>query len=444
MDKFETELMEHIKSIVDDLQQCFIEDDDYCYTPSASEWRHARRNVHKLALSCHELFGYVRAKRSVETAYIKDNLVMLVNEKEKSDVGTSEAKQRFVEFTEQEIKQMSKQLQRIILINKKRCRIRIHKSGKNSTDYEIRFRSEGYNVSASGKTKEIAKARMLEKLKKAKPQSKTREIPTTFTAFTNFYFETYRKEQVVPATLKIDMHRIKRYLEPFFKEKQLRLITPYECKKLLDPLEQAEKFKTREELHSLLNGIFNCAIRHDIIKKNPLDTILKVSYEKVSSVALTKDEEKTLLQGICNEPEFAIALALALYTGLRPCEIQTAKIDGAFIVAKNAKGKRKKKSKLREEKTKKIYICDKLRPYLADGLPALPSPQLLRRRVSAILPNHMLKDLRKTFNSRCKELGVSEHARKAFMGHALDAVDNTYTSLSDEYLLSEGKKLNLW
>ena len=181
-----------------------------------------------------------------------------------------------------------------------------------------------------------------------------------------------------------------------------------------------------------------------MIRKNPLDTILKVSYEKVSSLALTKDEEKTLLREIQHEPVFAIALALALYTGLRPCEIQTATIDGDFIIAKNAKGKRKKKSKLREEKTKRIYICDKLRPYLADGLPPLPPPSLLRRRVSAILPNHMLKDLRKTFNSRCKELGVSDHARKAFMGHALDPVDNTYTSLSDEYLLLEGKKLNLW
>jgi len=364
--------------------------------------------------------------------------------KEKPDVGTSGAEQDFVEFTEQEIKQMPKQLQRIILINKKRCRIRIHESGKNSTTYEIRFRSEGYNVSASGKTKEIAKARMLEKLKKAKPQTESFELPTTLTAFARFYFETYRKEQVVPETFKKDINRFEKHLRPHFQERELKSILPLDCKTVLDSLEKEEKFKTCEELHSLLNGIFNCAIRHDIIKKNPLDTILKVSYEKVSSVALTKDEEKTLLNGSSAEPVFAIALALALYTGLRPCEIQTAKIDGAFIVAKNAKGKRKKKSKLREEKTKRIYICDKLRPYLVDGLPPLPTPQLLRRRVSAILPNHMLKDLRKTFNSRCKELGVSEHARKAFMGHALDAVDSTYTSLSDEYLLSEGKKLNLW
>ena len=153
---------------------------------------------------------------------------------------------------------------------------------------------------------------------------------------------------------------------------------------------------------------------------------------------------KELLEKSQGEPLFELAFALALYTGLRPNELKTARIDGEFIVAENSKRKRKGKTTARTVEYKRIYICDRLRAYLVDGLPKLPTPQLLRRRMKKALPNHILKDLRKTFNSRCKELGVSDHARKHFMGHSLGKIDGTYTEFSTEYLLLEGKKLNNW
>ena len=78
------------------------------------------------------------------------------------------------------------------------------------------------------------------------------------------------------------------------------------------------------------------------------------------------------------EPEFQIATAIALYTGLRPNELSSAKIDGDFIIALNSKRKNGK------VEYKRIPIINALRPYIANGIPALPTPQLIRRRISAV------------------------------------------------------------
>lgn len=365
--------------------------------------------------------------------------------KENADAKTSEESQSFVEFTDKEIKQMPKHIQQLIIVNRKRCRIRKHKSGKDTFTYEISFRRDGYCIYACGVTKELAKANMLEKLRAVQPKKAEQdEVPKTFHSFATFYFENYRKERVAEKTLKNDLNRYNLYLKPYFEEKPLAKILPSDCKNLLDAVEKDEKYKTSEELHSILTCIFNCAIAHNLLAHNPMATVLRVTYDRTSSTALTKNEETTLLSEMRSEPLFELALALALYTGLRPNELATAQIEGDFIHAVNSKRKRKKNSKRRNVEYKRIYICDRLRPYLANGLPTLPTPQLLRRRIKNVLPNHMLKDLRKTFNSRCKELGVAPPAREHFMGHATSLLDATYTQLSVEYLLEEGKKLNKW
>lgn len=389
----------------------------------------------------HRIVGYIDAKADLKPAlHFVDGPTILTFPTKKSDVGTSEeVEQGFVEFTEKELKQMPKKIQRLIIINKKRCRLETRKSGKNTTTYQIRFRSDGYNVSACGKTIELAKANFIEKLKTAKPKETTLEniIPKTFSAFTVYYFEKFRKPRLTERTYKNDSHRYKKWLQPHFGEKPLDKITPYDCKRLLDEIQADGKSKTADEIYSLMSVIFKGAIAHGIIQLNPLNVVLHIKHETKSGHALTKEEETVLLESL-TEWDFKVAVAIALYTGLRPNELETAVIDGPFIKAVNSK------RKTRKVEYKKIPIIDKLKPYIEQGIPTLPSPQLIRRRINAIFPHHKLYDLRTTFYTRCKELNVSEHALKEFAGHSLGALGNAYTDLSDEYLLSEGKKLNEW
>ncbi len=443
MDKFEMEQFTQIRDVVADLQLCFVDGDAFSRVPSAQEWRQATRLAHRLTLLCFELHGYATATRQYNVVSIRERLHFVPPQQTTTpDVGTpGEEESGFVEFTQKEIQQMPQRLRGIIKAGRDYARWRKRKRGsKGGGSYEIRFRKRGYNITASGPTLEIARANFLYKLKYSEPTESAAEsftIPTTFHSFATYYFENVRKRKVTAETFENDLKRYEKHIEPHFKEKPLKKITLTDCQALIDKLTAEKKFKTANEIFSLLNGIFGYAVDNHIIDRKPCDAVILENYESESGVALTMEEEVLLFERT-KEPVFAVALALALYCGLRPNELSTATVEGPFIKAINSKRKGK------AVEYKKIPICDRLKPYLKNGIPLLPSPQLLRRRVKAALPNHHLYDLRTTFYTRCKELNVAEAARHEFVGHSLGPLGNAYTDLSDRYLLQEGKKLNLW
>ena len=96
------------------------------------------------------------------------------------------------------------------------------------------------------------------------------------------------------------MHRYKKYIQPAFGEKQFNDITPEHCQTLIDSILAEGKGKTAEEIHSLLSIIFKGAIAHGIVNKNPLAIVVRMKHEGKHGTALTKDEEKLLLQAYPN------------------------------------------------------------------------------------------------------------------------------------------------
>lgn len=444
MDKFEMEQLHVLGDYIDELQNCFIDGDAYARVPSLSKWRTATRTVHGLKLAFCELKGYASAIRQCNVVSIRERLTALSEEggeislKEKPDVGTSDSENGFVEFTEKEMKQMPKKLKSLIIVNKKRCRLRVRASGANTTTYQIRFRRDGYDITACGKTIQLAKENFIEKAKRAIPKNgSSPQIPTTFHSFAIYYFENFRKEKVAPLTFKHDMERYRAHLQKPLNEKPLSKITPFDCKLIIDTAKNQGKTKTASELYGLLSVIFKAAIAHGIIDKSPLVLFSAPIHEHTHGVALSKDEELTLFRET-TEPDVRIAFALALYCGLRPNELCTATVHGEFIVAVN--------SKRHNHKTeyKRIPIINRLRPFLENGIIPFPTPQILRRRIKDVLPNHKLYDLRTTFYTRCQEYGVSDRARNEYVGHSAGKLERAYTDLSDEYLLKEAKKLNEW
>lgn len=262
----------------------------------------------------------------------------------------------------------------------------------------------------------------------------TSSVPTKFCDFSNYYFENFHKRKVIASTYRIALSQFKNHLSPHFGNIELKRIMPRQCQTLLDNLSEAGKGKTADDIHSLLNTIFKAAVKHSIIPNNPIDMVFHKKHEKEHGTALTKAEEKLLLDTYAGSP-LQTMFAIALYTGMRPNEYETAKLDGKFIVAKNSK---RKNGKI---EYKKIPITPMLKPFMKDVTEiSFSSLRIIRDRFNKLFPNHKLYDLRTTFYTRCRECGVADAARDEFVGHSSGVLADTYTDLSDEYLLKEGQK----
>ena len=249
-------------------------------------------------------------------------------------------------------------------------------------------------------------------------------VPTAFDEFANYYFENFYKRKVVASTYRIGLNQYKNHINPHFGNVMLKKITPKKCQELIDRLDEEGKGKTADDVHSLLNMIFKAAVKHNVLPNNPMDMVFHKQHEREHGTALTKDEERLLLEAMSGTPQ-QLMFAVGLYTGMRPNEYETARLEGDFIVAVNSKRKNGK------VEYKKIPVTPMLRPYL-DGVDKLQfsSSRIMRDRFNKLFPNHKLYDLRTTFYTRCHECGIAPVARDEFVGHSHGALGNAYTDVS--------------
>ena len=383
--------------------------------------------------------------KAAADSFSKDNLLALTSDKEtvgKEETHTtdieSKGKSDCLFFSEQEIKKMPKTFRKEFRVQGCTAHVLKRKSGKSSWNYVVRYRRNGYNVVASSNNLEEAKQKFINRLNEIEKYGNNahNSVPTTFDGFANYYFENFYKRKVAAETYRIALSQFKNHLAPYFGSDQLKKITPKKCQELLDGLEEKGKGKTGDDLHCLLNMIFKAALKHGVMTNNPIDMVFHTKHERTHGKALSKDEEKLLLDKMSGTP-FELLFAVALYTGMRPNEYYTAQITEDFIVANNSKRKNG------AVELKKIPISPMLQPYIS-GVRELkfPSLDVMRDRFNKVLPKHKLYDLRTTFYTRCQECGVAPVARDKFVGHSLGELGNTYTDLSDEFLKREGEKLN--
>lgn len=381
-----------------------------------------------------------------------DKLSSLVKSDEKEADKTNEVE--IFKFTKQEILKMPKQFRKEFRMAGCTTHVLKRRSGKNNWNYMIRYRRNGYNIVASSNNLEEAKRKFIEKLLiadkfqkqvtlenivvHAQPKQPTvvNGIPATLDGFANYYFETFYRRKVCNESYRIAQSNYRNHVLPHFGNVPLSSITANKCQELIDRLVDEDKARTSENIATLLNMLFTAAVKHTVLQHNPMDMVFHTKHQREHGKALSKDEEIKLMEETAGTP-YQLMFAVGLYTGMRPNEYKTAKIEGEFIVANNSKRKNGK------VELKRIPINPMLKPYL-ENVTDLSFVRLeaMRMKLKEILPNHKLYDLRTTFYTRCTECGVAEVAIKKFVGHTLGGLADTYTDLSDAFLLKESAKLN--
>lgn len=365
-------------------------------------------------------------------------LTATVGNKEQTKTKESMNYSEILIFAEKEILKMPRKFRKNFRCQGITAHVHRRRSGKNNWNYEIRCQINKLKVNVSSNNLEEAKQKFIKRLYEVEIYGDTKapSIPSAFDGFAEYYFENFYKRKVKAETLRVGLNQFKNHIKPHFGSIQLKRITPAICQILLDRLDGQGKGKTADDVHSLLNMIFKAAVKHNIIHSNPLDMVFHTKHEHKHGSALTKDEEKQLLLTTAGTPQ-QLMFAIALYTGMRPNEYETARLEGGFIKAINSK---RKNGKI---EYKKIPVTPMLKPYV-DGVDEIKfsSLRIMRDRFNKIFPTHKLYDLRTTFYTRCQECGVADVARDEFVGHSLGALGNAYTDLSDEFLIREANKLN--
>ncbi len=355
----------------------------------------------------------------------------------------------FLKFTEEEISKMPKQFRKIFRAEGHSVHYRKRTNGRYTCSYEIRYAKKPYNnppITASGTTLDEAKARFLAKLHDYVPQDETAPtVPRDFDGFASFWFENFHKRKVSELVYKQGLARYNTYVKPRFGKRQIKDVISTEIQKLLDEL--ADRHRLEEDVYSMLNQIFTCAVKHGLVKLNPLGMCFHQNGERESGVAISIADERRLLSAYEGKVEQTV-LAIMLYTGLRPCEYPTAVIEGDFIKAMNKKRKGKK------VEYKRIPITPMLRPYIV-GITQIPPMNMktLDKRIKAILPQHKPYDMRTTFETRCDQCKIDDRVIGLFMGNSIgkgkkegnSKLKKAYTDTDDadylKYLYEEGQKL---
>ena len=379
------------------------------------------------------------AADSITLAKIKELTDVKAEAESNEAIRESDGGSEMLVFSRKEIDSMPRTFRKQFRCKGITAHVHKRRSGKHNWNYEIRCQVNHQKINVSSNNLEEAKQKFIRRLQEVESgvaSPKTNGIPSTFDKFSNYFFEKFYKRKVCDETYRVTLSNYRNHVLPHFGDMPLASITADKCQELLDKLIAEDKVRTEENVFSMLNMLFKAAVKHTVMKHNPMDMVFHTKHEREHGKALTKDEERELLEQTAGTP-YQQMFAIGLYTGLRPNEYKTAYIENGFIVANNSKRKNGK------VELKKIPITPMLAPYVKEG-DSLSFYRLeqIRHKFNGILPNHKLYDLRTTFYTRCVECGVAEAAIKKYVGHTLGGLADTYADLGDDFLRREGQKLS--
>lgn len=307
---------------------------------------------------------------------------------------------------------------------------------KNSLIFEIRYRRNGYYIHVSGATLEKAKENFIRETLPENIEKHKRKKQSA--SFNSFLFVTqewlnFRKGDLNPVTHKNYESYCNRFLFPVLGNLPIVSIKTIDLSNIMATVHG----RVYEDLRVVLNSVFKYALANSFIINNPMLLIPFKKAERINRRALTNEELKKLFECL-NLPEFKEyrqTFLILLFFGLRPCELEDARFEGDFLIARNAK---RKGGKI---EYKKIPICNQARELLDRSAPikSLHKTDVLNRIFKRIMDDENVTQyyLRHTFATVCQQY-VRPDIVDIWMGDSSERlVGRIYTHFSDDFMLKQ-------
>ena len=343
----------------------------------------------------------------------------------------SKAVSSLLHFTYKEIKNMATTFKKVFIANGLCAHVLKKPSGKNSYCYEIRYRSNGYDIRAYSTDLTKAKELFIAKTTAQEIEKyRIKDKKATGNLFCHIFEQWHQYKYGTLCGKEHNRFRTNFYnLPEELRNKPINAITTLD----LDKVMKEVKPRKYEELRTLFNGIFKYAMASGILTHNPVALIKFKRSERQTRDALSEDEIKAFLERVKAAKYDSIRqFAYVLYFfGLRPCEIdEETHREGEFLIARNRK---RKNGKI---EYKKIPI-----PTQAQGLIDWDKPlttDLHRLKINdtmkELLAGKTAYYLRHTFATTCQQY-VRPDIVDIWMGDSpTRLVGRVYTHFPDKFM----------
>lgn len=356
-------------------------------------------------------------------------------------------------LSKKEIKRMPEKYRRIFACEDRIIPYRFHKGV-----YEAHYRRDGFKVFACAKDfkemREKFTAKLLEQMNGERPLPMPSKGKEAAPGHSDARFADYLQEWLEIKRKTCKESTVKEYerlssvnLLPVFGDKAITDISRQELQSYLFRFIDEGKHRTAEKLYQVLCCIFDLACE-DLHILSPMKKIVLPYYEPKKGSALTKEEEKTLVE-FCIEHkdnEASSALLVLLYFGLRRSELKTISVEDEMLTCTTSKTKMGRSEIKRSIPFTPVFR--RVLPYVDFEKAKNTNVNTIYTTFKRLFPHRHTHELRYNFITRAKESGCNIEAVMLWAGHSFDkdvkssAVDRGYTDYSKEYLVQEAQKID--
>lgn len=356
-------------------------------------------------------------------------------------------------LSKKEIKRMPEKYRNIFACEDRIIPYRFHKGV-----YEAHYRRDGFKVFACAKDfkemREKFTAKLLEQMNGERPLPIPSKGKGTAPTHSDARFADYLKEWLEIKRKTCKESTVKEYerlsavnLLPVFGERNITDISRQELQSYLFRFIDEGKHRTAEKLYQVLCCIFDLACE-DLHILSPMKKIVLPYYEPKKGSALTKEEEKTLVEWCIEhkDNEGSSALLVLLYFGLRRSELKTISVEGEMLTCTTSKTKMGRNEVKRSIPFTPVFR--RVLPYVDFEKARNTNVNTIYTTFKRLFPHRHTHELRYNFITRAKESSCNIEAVMLWAGHSFDkdvkssAVDRGYTDYSKEYLVQEAQKID--